>query len=671
MKRTWPANQLHAGGAARARQRRACCSRAWELGWAATPLRDRSSFGAGLHVRSCIFVLVAGATLGCGTAAAQPGAVLDPRHLANGWVIPSEGYADQPYVVKTDDGAWLCVLTTGKGPEGAPGQHIIAMRSTDRGRSWGKPVDIEPAHGPEASYAVLLKVPYGRIYAFYNHNTDNVREVKTETGSVLKRVDSLGHYVFKYSDDHGRTWSARRYEVPVREFACDRTNVYGGKLRFFWNVGRPLLLDGAVLLVIHKVGALGAGFFAQSEGAFIRSRNILWERDPEKIQFETLPEGDVGLRAPAGGGRVAEEQSLVRLSDGSLYCVYRTADGWPACAYSRDGARTWTPPAYKTYSPGGRRVKHPRAANFVWNCANGKFLYWFHNHGGPFLRDPSGARPYEDRNPAWLMAGREVDTPQGKCIEWSQPEILLYDDDPYVRISYPDLVEDGGRFYITETQKSIARVHAIPQALLDGLFGQWDNRRVTTNGLMLDLPASKPMPRQVPMPTLPQFNQRDPHRADHGGRDLRRGFSIDLWFRLDSLAPGQVLLDSRDGSGKGLLLATTEGGTVRLSLNDGRQECSWAADTGLLQPGRLHHVVVTVDGGPKIITFVVDGLLCDGGQERQFGWGRFSPTLRTSNGAPTLQVGTPVRSLRLYTRALRTSEAVGNFRAGTSVVPSQ
>jgi hypothetical protein len=102
----------------------------------------------------------------------------DPRHIANGWEIPSEGYADQPYVVKTDDGAWLCVMTTGKGVEGAPGQHVIAVRSTDRGRTWSKPVALEPAAGPETSYGVLLKVPSGRVYCFYNHNTDNIREVK-------------------------------------------------------------------------------------------------------------------------------------------------------------------------------------------------------------------------------------------------------------------------------------------------------------------------------------------------------------------------------------------------------------------------------------------------------------------------------------------------------------
>jgi hypothetical protein len=46
-------------------------------------------------------------------------AIPDPRHLANGRIIPSEGYADQPYIVQTDDGAWLCVMTTGTGVEGA------------------------------------------------------------------------------------------------------------------------------------------------------------------------------------------------------------------------------------------------------------------------------------------------------------------------------------------------------------------------------------------------------------------------------------------------------------------------------------------------------------------------------------------------------------------------
>ena len=70
-------------------------------------------------------------------------------------------------------------MTTGVGVEGAGGQHVVSMRSTDQGRTWEKIVPIEPADGPEASYAVLLKVPGGRIYAFYNHNTDRVPRGET------------------------------------------------------------------------------------------------------------------------------------------------------------------------------------------------------------------------------------------------------------------------------------------------------------------------------------------------------------------------------------------------------------------------------------------------------------------------------------------------------------
>lgn len=606
-----------------------------------------------------------------GRPPAPPGAVsADPRHISNGWPVPSEGYADQPYIVKTDDGAWLCVITTGPGAEGAGGQHVVSMRSTDRGRSWETPVALEPSDGPEASYAVLLKVPGGRVYAFYNHNTDRVKEVRREDRGVYKRVDSLGHYVFKYTDDHGRTWSAARHEVPVREFATDRANVYGGTLRFFWNVGRPLVLGDAALLVLHKVGAMGPGFFAQSEGAFLRSANILSERDPAKLVFETLPDGDIGLRTPPGGGSVAEEQSLARLSDGSLHCVYRTVDGWPVTAYSRDGGRTWTPPAYATYAPGGRRIKHPRAANFAWRTEAGKFLYWFHNHGGPVIArmaaDTTGrtGNPYDDRNPAWLAAGEERDGPDGKVIHWTQPEIVLYDDDPFIRMSYPDLVEDGGKFFLTETQKNIGRVHEVPAELIDGLFGQFAARTVAAKGLALDLAGPAALPAEVAWPKLPDFVARDTQRADHGAKDLRGGFSLDLWLQLEALTPGQVLLDSRDARGRGLALTTAAGGALEIRLADGRQEAVWRSDAGTVQAGRRHHVVVTVDGGPKLITFVTDGVLNDGGEERQFGWGRFSPTLRTPNSDAKARLAPAVRALRVYTRALRTSEAVGNFRAG-------
>ena len=527
-----------------------------------------------------------------------------------------------------------------------------------------------------------LKVPSGRIYLFYNHNSDDTRHVIADDppyrNGECYRVDSQGYFVFKYSDDHGATWSAQRYNIPVREMAIDRENPYGGRIRYFWNVGKPIVHGGAAFVSLHKVGGLGHGFFTRSEGVLLRSENILTEDDPTKIIWETLPDGDAGLRAPPGGGLIAEEQSYALLSDGSIYCVYRTIDGHPAFAYSRDGARSWSEPAYKRYA-NGTLMKHPRAANFAWKCQNGKYLYWFHNHGGNW---------YEDRNPVWLCGGIEVDSPDGRVIQWSQPEIALYDDDSYIRMSYPDLVEEDGCIYLLETQKDIARVHQLDQDLLDGLWGQFDgNGIVARDGLIAEWTAGAEPDAYIEMPPLPDFLARDHDSPDYGAKDLRSGFTLDLWLQLDSLESGQLLLDARSPAGQGWALQTTSSGTVEIILNDGRTENRWDCDRDLLQAGALRHLAVVVDGGPKIITFIVDGAVCDGGAQRQFGWGRFSPALRHVNssvrnpiiapGSKSVQDGAPaetknqrveiassLRLLRIYNRYLRTSEVIGNFRAG-------
>ena len=595
-----------------------------------------------------------------------PGGIPDPRHLNNGWQIPSEGYCDQPYVVKTDDGAWLCIMTTGAGHEGATGQHVVSTRSTDCGRTWSELVDVEPADGPEASYAVLLKVPSGRVYAFYNHNTDNVRRVKADNppfgDGYCNRVDSLGHYVFKYSDDYGRSWSEQRFDVPVREMDIDRQNADGGRLRYFWNVGKPFVAHGAAFVSLHKVGGFGDGFFTSNEGVLIRSENILTEGDPAKITWETLPEGERGLRAPSEGGTVASEHSYSVLSDGSFYSVYRTIDGHPACAYSRDGGRTWSEPQYKQF-PDGRLLKHPRAANFAWRCANGHYLYWYHNHGGRFIREHPAQRShaYEDRNPVWLCGGVETDGPDGRVIQWSEPEIVLYEDDPYIRMSYPDLVEEDGQYYLTETQKDVARVHLVDSSLLQGLWDQFERADLTNEGLLLEV--DEPGPAVVDMPSLPPFLHRS-GRSPYGTEDLRAGFSIELWFQLDSSVAGRVLLDTRLENGQGLLVQHKGNGQLELLLDDGRTRASWDSDPRVVSVGKRHHVVITVDGGPKVITFVVDGRLGDGGDFRQFGWGRFSPHLRHANGSPRLLIDGAIDSVRVYGRALRTSEVISNFRSG-------
>ena len=573
----------------------------------------------------------------------------DARNIANGFPIPKAGYCDQPYVVVTNDGNWLCTLTTGSGVEGQPGQHVVATISRDQGKTWSPLIDIEPANGPEASWVMPLKVPSGRVYAFYTYNRDNLREVAgANSPGIARRVDTLGAYAFKYSDDHGRTWSGDRRYIPMRAMRIDRENLYGGKVLFFWGVGKPILDRGKMWLGFAKVGKWGnPGTMVESQGCFLRSDNILTERDPDKLRWELLPDGDEGLRAPKGP--VADEANPVALSDGSLYATYRTIDGYNCHAYSRDGGHTWTGPEYATYAPGGRRIKHSRAANFVKKFSNGKFLLWYHNHGGEAVH-AANWQYYADRNPAWIAGGVEREG----HIYWSEPEILLYDEKSDVRISYPDFIEDGGRFFVTETQKTVARVHEIDRTLLEGLWSQHETRTVARRGLAVEAAEGA---RTIELPRLPGLD---------GG-----GFSLEFRVKFRELSPGQILFDARDASGKGIAITTTDRFTLQLLVHDGRTKSSWDCDPGThpgtLKTGAWQHVVVTVDGGPKVVTWIVDGVLNDGGAVREFGWGRFDAAMQDVNGAPFARLA-PVLygelgKLRIYDRYLRTSEAVGNWRS--------
>ncbi len=557
----------------------------------------------------------------------------DSRNLRAGLKIPDEGYCDQPYIVVTPEGHWVCTMTTGPGREGEKGQHVVATISTDQGRTWSELIDIEPSSGPEASWIVPLITPGGRIYGFYTYNGDDVR---TLDGRPI-RVDTIGWYAMKYSDDGGRTWSAQRYRLPLRLTACDRSNDFKGQVQIFWGIDKPNLVGTEAVFAFTK---LGKYMLELGEGWVFRSDNLLTETDPEQIRWELLPDGDHGIRDPSFGS-VQEEHNLVPIGERDLYCVYRTTLGFPCHSYSRDGGHTWTKPVPMIYAPGGRIVKTPRACPMLWRTSDGRLLFWFHNNS---------ERSFRSRNPAWITGGVVKDG----FVHWSQPEILLYDPDPNQRMSYPDLVEQDGRFWVTETQKTEARVHAIDRTLLEGLWTQGESKTVSREGLVVDQDADELREGTIRLP---------------GAVDLSRqsGLAIDVWLQLDAIVPGQTLLDTRDAQGRGWALETAADGRLELDLNDGQRLATWTSDAGSIQAGRLHHVVAIVDSGPRIISFVIDGRLNDGGQDRDYGWTRFPEGLSDVSGTGTVRVGAEagqVKRVRLYSRYLRTSEAVAHHRAG-------
>lgn len=582
---------------------------------------------------------------------------MDLRDISAGHEIPSESYADQPYIVITKDGNWLCVLTTGPSAESQAGQRVVATISEDKGLTWSDLIPIEPglesANWHMTSWVTSLIVPSGRVYAFYNYRYD---ETSTQHG---------GWMCYRYSDDHGRMWSDQRYRVPMRKAQRDRENVTGGTHQFFWCIDKPVISKGSVYLAIPKLYSgipLDGG-----EGWIIHSDNILTENDPEAIRWELLPDGEVGVWNPELG-TVQEEQNVEVLSDGSLYMCYRTEIGHPAYAISRDGGHTWTTPQVMRYAT-GNPIKTPRACPRIWKASNGKFLFWFHNNGYP------GWGNSAVRNPVWISGGIEVD---GE-IQWSQPEILLYCSDPTIRgMSYPDFVEQDGRIWVSETQKVVARVHELDPELLEGLWGQHTSMSITQEGLVFASAETLSAGDSFALPALPNL---------HEG-----GFTVELWLELDDTAEGQVLLDTFGQQRRGFRIRTASGQALKIEVHDGearrwlevldgldpsasvRSVPIWNAttDEGVISPGIPHHAVFIVDGVANIVTMLVDGVLCDGGEVTIQGWRRLNPYLGEINGDGICTIGENVRgqilSVRIYDRYLRTSEAISNYRAAKNAV---
>ena len=564
--------------------------------------------------------------------------VKDPRNIVAGYAIPKEGYCDQPYVVVTKDGNWVCLLTTGPGKESQNYQHVVATISKDQGKTWCKLIDIEPGNAPGyrmASWVIPLITPSGRVYAFYDYDGDGIK--KMPSGKSV-RPCVLGWYCYRYSDDNGHTWSKERYRLPVRVTEVDRQNEWRGKVQMFWGIDKPIVFNHG-RSVIFGFTKLGNYMQDKSEGWFFRSDNILTEANPAKINWEMLPNGEKGVRNPEYQS-VQEEHNVVELNSGDLFCVYRTVMGFPCQSMSKDGGHMWSLPTPMTYGPGRRIIKHNRACPMLWKTSEGKYLFWFHNNG---------TKGFKGRNPVWITGGIE----ENGAIHWSEPEILLYDEDPTILgMSYPDLIEQDGKFWMTETQKTIARVHAIDHTLLEGMWNQQQNKLVATAGLVLSVKGEALRAKQVAMPRLPMLDGW--------------GFSLDFRVHLESLSAGQMLLDWRDATGKGGAVKTTPEQTIQLELSDGKIKSAWDCDPRFLKAGKTYHVTIIVDGGPRIITFLVDGKVCDGGTHRVYGWGRFDKALNDVNGsqlhlAPELTG--QLLQLRLYDRYLRNSEAVGNYQA--------
>jgi hypothetical protein len=575
---------------------------------------------------------------------AHAAASTDWRALTSGTVMLEDAYLDQPYCVIWSNsstastlststsastassssssssssklpggGRWLCTITRNNASEGHADEHAEILYSDDAGATWTTGIRLEPPTNPDNAYGVIVQTTFGRVYVIYNMNLDRVS--KLPDGSPISRDDEIGHFVMRYTDDGGDTWSADRYEVPYALTSIDRNNSWKGAVKIMWSVDQVKVRGGRTFHAFTKIGT-----YPQSppEQVFLLSSpNLLTEPNASLVTWDLLPSGDVGLSAPVPATTNWEEGHVIPLSESpGFFALCRTNLGYLGAAFTADptGSSGWSSPGlFVTYwnalpSAAGRRLKNPQGPitlkRFV---STGRYLFLFYLNSFP---------GYGERNPVFISSGVEED---GQ-VRFSQPEIVLYDYEMTAdnRPGYPDFIEDptNGAVYITETNKTIARIHLVDNATLSLLWRQDAINETALDGLAISFTPSS-QGKSFPTPSLPDLT---PSSYKPGV-----GVTIALWLADHAAAqPGQVLVDVGT-----LRIGVASGGALQVNVTDSkgvRSNLTMDADctARLLSPVPAgfagHYAAVVVDGGAHVLTMSVDGAVCDGGEKDIFGF---------------------------------------------------
>lgn len=622
---------------------------------------------------------------------------VDARDLKGGHMVSDRnGYYDSQNIVVVGEAAagpttYSVILHHSENREGGPGLQLYSTLSTDGGRTWSALAAVDsPERQSHDGYQLVQRRADGseRIFLFYGWNGGSQYPDGADPAlTSLKRTDMQLEegYWFRVSDDHGRTWGDRRWLVPVRRTRIDRENPWGGATMGMFLCDKPSVIDGAVYMAFQKTRD-GAGETEGSEVFFLRSRNLLHVDDLADAVWETLPLGDFGLQAPGGELQLGEEPHVLQVGDmpGRLFCLWRAETGRLAATYSSDGGETWDAPFWLTHEGlplgvgGVQELRNPRGSvtPFRLRTAPGvpaEYVMLYYNNGGTERLGYVGRRVY------WLTHGRA--TPDG-LIRWSQPEIALYWDgtgfeerpdwNPDWAIvdgpGYPDFAElASSTLAFVESNKLAVRYHEVEPRLLAYLRRQHDLVVLPTEALVLDVVAAD-------------------GRADVRGpvlADLRAGGGFSITAHLRGVAaPGEVLASAFSTVTaalgeepttatitKGWSLTVTVDGEVELYVTDGfgtelRHATTTAAAT--VWDGGGHTVSFLVDGGPKMVSIVVDDRLDDGGARAAQGWAFFPRDLGEVGGAEVKIApggGAALRRLLVHDRALMTTEAIAAWRS--------
>lgn len=334
---------------------------------------DLTAPPAGLAVRKHLTLLTAAAVDGQVVHRARRGRLFETRATV------------------TPDGDFLLMFPEGEHYGGSAGRKcndLLAVRSTDGGKTWGKPTvafDI-----PYNQHGFIPLIPRGskRLYAF---GTQPIPE-KMSRASGQQENAPIG---YRHSDDDGKTWSEVTLIEPVND---------------------PGFRGMAVMRMTETdrgtwiLGAHAADWSVKP----LTTRQYLLRSEDQGKTWTVLPDRRPNGWFAEGFGRMDEGRPLA-LGGDRVLALFRTPTGRLWSARSDDDGRTWTKPA-------ATPLVHPDAPPMLFLLSDGKTLAAFHHNRHARVRYEGLSGNIEgmkDRGELWLSLSRD----QGRT--WSEPRFVL------------------------------------------------------------------------------------------------------------------------------------------------------------------------------------------------------------------------------------------------------
>jgi hypothetical protein len=200
--------------------------------------------------------------------------------------------------------------------------------------------------------------------------------------------------------------------------------------------------------------------------------------------------------------------------------------------------------------------------------------------------------------------------------------------------------------------------HEIDSTFFNNLWDQFNIRGISTKSLAIHVTGDNLIKKEFKLPSI-----QEPSKGE--------GFTVNIVANIKKLKEGEVIFENKD-AGKGFWLEMSTNNAVEFTMTDGFKTSSWASDTGVVKKIGPTEISLIVDYRSKVISYVINGKLNDGGKERVFGWGQLDNTMNaigtnkikigdiTSGGG--LSVKNRVKAFRFYNRPLTISECIGNYR---------